>query len=65
MCSKNKALQSSVIPHAAVLIKFFNHKASSPPGLDQSSSTTLATLAENIEKASERMFYTVVLKGLR
>ena len=36
--SKNNALLSSVIPHAAVLKKFFNHKASFPPG--QSSSTT-------------------------
>ena len=54
-CSKNNALLSSVIPHAAVLKKFFNHKANSPPGPDQSSSTTLA---ENIEEAFERRFYT-------
>ena len=46
---------SSVIPHAAVLKKFFNHKANSPPGPDQSSSTTLA---ETIEEAFERRFYT-------
>ena len=57
-CSKHNALLSSVIPHAAVLKKFFNHKANSPPGPDQSSSTTLATLAENIEEAFERRFYT-------
>ena len=42
--SKNKTLLSSVIRHAAVLKRFFNHKAYSPPG--QSSSTTLATLAK-------------------
>ena len=46
-CSKNKALLSSVIPRAAVLKKIFNHKGYSPPG--QSSSTTLATLAESIK----------------
>ena len=45
-CSKNNALLSGVIPRAAVLKKFFNHKANSPPGRDQSSSTTLE---ENIE----------------
>ena len=45
---------SSAIPHAEVLIKFFNHN--SPPG--QSSSTILATIAENIEDAFERWFYT-------
>ena len=55
-CSKNNALLSSVIPHAAVLKKFFNYKANSPPV--QSSSTTLATMAENIEEAFERRFYT-------
>ena len=32
-CSKNNALLSSVIPHAAVLKKVFNHKANSPQGL--------------------------------
>ena len=47
---------SSVISHAAVLKKFFNHKANSPPG--QSGSTTLATLAGNIVNAFERRFYT-------
>ena len=57
-CSKNNALLSSVIPHAAVLKKFFNHKANNPPGPDQSSSTTLAILAENIEEVFERRFYT-------
>ena len=46
---------SSVILHAAVLKKFFNHKTNSPPG--KSSYITLATLAENIE-AFERRFYT-------
>ena len=45
--SKNNALLSSAILHAAVLKKWFNHKAFSPPG--QSSPTTLATLAENIK----------------
>ena len=49
---------SSVIPHAAVLKKFFNHKANNIPGLDQSSCTTLATLAENIEEVFEIRFYT-------
>ena len=47
---------SSVIPHAAVLKKFYNHKANSPLG--QIGSTTLATLAGNIVKAFERRFYT-------
>ena len=51
----NYALLSSVIPHTAVLKMFFNHKANSPPGLDQSSSTTLA---ENIKEAFKRRFYT-------
>ena len=36
---------------------FFNHKANSPPGLDQSSSTNLATFAENIKEALARRFY--------
>ena len=44
--SKNKALLSSVILHAAVLRYVFNYKTNSQPGLDQSSSTTLA---ESIE----------------
>ena len=48
---------SSEISHAEVLKKFFNHKANSP-ALGQSSSTTLTTLAENIEKVLERRFYT-------
>ena len=55
-CSKNNALLSSVFPYAAVLKKFFNHKANSPSRLDQSSSTTLA---ENIEKAFEGRFYAI------
>ena len=38
---------------AAVLKKFFNHKANSPPG--QSSSTTLA---DYVEDAFKRRFYT-------
>ena len=54
-CSKNYALLSSVISHAAILKKVFNHKTNSPPALDQSSSTTLA---ESIEEAFERSFYT-------
>ena len=57
-CSKNNALLSSVIPHAAVLKKCFNHKANSPPGPDQSSSTALTTLAENVEEAFERRSFT-------
>ena len=56
-CSKNNALLSSVISHAAVLKQSLKHKAYGPQG--QSSSTALATLAENIKKASERRFYTI------
>ena len=37
--------------------RFFNYKASSPPG--QSSSTTLATLAENVEEAFKKGFCTI------
>ena len=48
-------MQSSVIPHATKLKKCFNHIANSPPGLDQSN---YITLAENIEEAFERKFYT-------
>ena len=55
-CSKNNALLSSVIQHAAVLKKVFNPKAYSPPG--QSSFTTLAILAECIKKAFKRSFHT-------
>ena len=55
--SKNKALLSSVILHAAVLRYVFNHKTNSQPGLDQSSSTNLATFAENIKEALARRFY--------
>ena len=54
-CSESKTLLSSVIPHAAVLKKKFYHKAHSPPG--QSSSTTLATLAENTKEALKRTYY--------
>ena len=53
-CSKNSALQSSVILYAAATNFFFNNKAKNPLDLDQSSSTTLA---KNIEKALERKFY--------
>ena len=56
--SKNKALLSSVILHAAVLRYVFNHKTNSQPGLDQSSSTILVTLAENRKKAFKKRFYT-------
>ena len=55
-CSKNNSLLSSVIPHAAVLESFLNHKVNSQPG--HSSSTTLATFAENIEEAFKTRFYT-------
>ena len=47
-----------MIPHAAVMKKFFSHKANSPQG--ESKSTTLATLAENIEEVFERRFYTTI-----
>ena len=48
-------------PHAAVIKKFFNQKANGLPG--QTSSTTLATLAENKEEAFGRRFYnTTVIK---
>ena len=50
--SKNKALLSSVILHAAVLKRFFNLKAISPPGQRSS-----RTLEENIEEAFEKKFY--------
>ena len=44
--SKNNACLSSLIPHVAVLKKFFNHYVISPPG--KSIPITLATLAEYI-----------------
>ena len=47
---------SSAIPDTTVLKKYFNHKANTPP--EKCSSTNLATLAENIEKAFERRLYT-------
>ena len=47
---------SSLIPHAALLKKYYSHKAYSPPG--QSNSTTIATLVENIKANFERRFYT-------
>ena len=56
-CSKSNALLSSVTLHAAVIKWFFNHKASSPS--HQSSSTNLASLAENIKEPFERKFYTI------
>ena len=54
-CSKNNALLSSVIPHAAVLKKFYNHKANITSS--ESSFTTLQSLAESIEEAFERRLY--------
>ena len=54
-CSKNNALLSSVIPHAAVLKKFYNHKANITSS--ESSFTTLQSLAESIEDAFEGRLY--------
>ena len=54
-CSKNNALLSSVIPYAAALKTFFNHKANSTTS--ESSFTTLESLAESVEEAFERRLY--------
>ena len=51
-CSKTNALLSSLITHAAVLKKFYNHKANITSS--ESSFTTLQSLAESIEEAFER-----------
>ena len=53
--SKNNALLSSVIPHAAVLKKITNHRANNLPSLEQISYTTLT---ENIEEAFKIRYYT-------
>ena len=53
--SKNNALLSGVIPHAAVLKKITNHRANNLPSLEQISYTTLT---ENIEEAFKIRYYT-------
>ena len=53
-CSKNNSLLSSVIPHAQALKKFVNVYAKL---LESSSVST--TLAEIIEEACKRRFYTI------
>ena len=54
-CIKNNAIRVAVKcnPTCSSTKKNFNHKVNSPTGLYQSSSTILATLAENIEQAFE------------
>ena len=56
-CSKN----NSLISHAAVLKKFLKNKVNSPPGLDQTSSTTVT---ENIEEANKCRETSSSLQGL-
>ena len=53
--SKNNALLSTVIPHAAVFKKFYNHKENITSS--ESNFTTLQSLAKSIEKAFKRRLY--------